>query len=157
MMDRSRLRIDGTKRCRDCQQDVKVDQFPLNSRSSDGLDIRCRNCNTLRMRSKRAGVKSAIIASLRRLYGDECLFPGCHITGDLQIDHIIPLSKGGWDGMDNYQHLCQNHNFAKHTESTDYRPKDMSHKLSQEEVDLADKWGRVASRSLKKGRNGTSK
>jgi len=45
--------------------------------------------------------------------GYRCQHPGCDITEDLVIDHIIPLSKGGTDALDNLQWLCRPHNRVK--------------------------------------------
>ncbi len=36
---------------------------------------------------------------------------GCH--GPLHLDHIIPLSLGGWKGVDNERLLCERHNISK--------------------------------------------
>ena len=60
---------------------------------------------------------------LRRLVpwarGDESWLPprmdcqNCHSTQRLQIDHIVPSSKGGEDKMSNYQLLCAHCNISK--------------------------------------------
>mgnify|MGYP001596298442 FL=1 len=42
-----------------------------------------------------------------------CSSPLCGEMRSLAIDHIIPLSKGGGDDLDNFQFLCQKHNSAK--------------------------------------------
>lgn len=43
-------------------------------------------------------------------------------NGMITEDHIIPISEGGSDDIDNIQPLCQHHNFSKHTKTIDYRP-----------------------------------
>lgn len=45
--------------------------------------------------------------------GYRCRSPGCGIREDLVIDHIVPLSTGGTDALDNLQWLCRPHNHLK--------------------------------------------
>ncbi len=37
----------------------------------------------------------------------------CYSTKDFQIDHFLPLSRGGHNGPDNLQLLCKTHNTRK--------------------------------------------
>ena len=54
-------------------------------------------------------------------YGHQCL--ACHaIDKKLVADHVIPLSRGGTNTIDNIQPLCELCNMKKHTMRTDYRP-----------------------------------
>jgi len=42
-----------------------------------------------------------------------CAHPSCNETADLTIDHIVPLSKGGTDDLENLQFMCMSHNSSK--------------------------------------------
>lgn len=50
---------------------------------------------------------------LRRLLSSPCAVPGCK-RSDIQIDHVVPISRGGSHGIGNLQPLCGSHNAAKH-------------------------------------------
>lgn len=55
-------------------------------------------------------------------YGNQCL--KCHTPGDantLTEDHVVPISKGGSDYIDNIQPLCKSCNSSKHDNTEDYR------------------------------------
>lgn len=52
-------------------------------------------------------------------YGNICLC--CKEKKPLTIDHVIPLSKGGKNSIDNIQPLCLECNMYKHTKTIDYR------------------------------------
>lgn len=53
-------------------------------------------------------------------YGDRCL--SCGHTGKLTPDHVVPLSRGGSNTIDNIQPLCLRCNLRKHARTIDYRP-----------------------------------
>ena len=52
-------------------------------------------------------------------YNHICLC--CKEKKPLTIDHVIPLSKGGSNSIDNIQPLCKSCNSSKRVSSTDYR------------------------------------
>lgn len=54
------------------------------------------------------------------LYDNKCLCCGRN-DKKLTIDHIIPLSKGGKNVIDNVQPLCMDCNRKKHVKTIDYR------------------------------------
>ena len=58
---------------------------------------------------------------LKNKYGNRCLCCG-RMDVDLTLDHIIPLSKGGENIIDNAQPLCRGCNGGKRDKTIDYRP-----------------------------------
>lgn len=57
---------------------------------------------------------------LLEFYKHRCLFPGCENT-NLTPDHVVPLSKGGTNTIENIQPLCRHHNATKYIDIIDYR------------------------------------
>jgi 5-methylcytosine-specific restriction endonuclease McrA len=57
--------------------------------------------------------------TLCALYDHRCLC--CGKQGDLTVDHVIPLSKGGSNSIENIQPLCHSCNSSKRIKTTDYR------------------------------------
>jgi len=53
--------------------------------------------------------------------GYKCLSCGNDWKYKLTIDHVIPLTLGGKNNLDNYQTLCTKCNVKKGTKETDYR------------------------------------
>ena len=51
--------------------------------------------------------------------GGRCL--ACSASGDLTVDHVVPLSLGGPNTIDNIQPLCTECNGIKGCETRDYR------------------------------------
>ena len=58
--------------------------------------------------------------------GGRCL--ACGEIHPLTADHIVPLSKGGRDAIDNIQPLCRTCNSSKGTKATDYRHAIIDHR-----------------------------
>jgi 5-methylcytosine-specific restriction endonuclease McrA len=54
--------------------------------------------------------------------GGACLACGKAEPGDLNVDHVIPLGRGGSNTIENVQPLCSECNGIKGCETTDYRP-----------------------------------
>lgn len=57
--------------------------------------------------------------ALCEFYGHKCL--GCGERKPLTADHVVPLSKGGSNTIENIQPLCGSCNFKKHVQTVDYR------------------------------------
>jgi 5-methylcytosine-specific restriction endonuclease McrA len=68
----------------------------------------------LRRRARRNGLPVFEISKkdMRRLLGSPCAVEGCMNT-DIQIDHVIPIARGGGHGIGNLQSLCKSHNSSK--------------------------------------------
>jgi len=54
-------------------------------------------------------------------FGDKCL---CCGAAGITIDHVIPISKGGSNTIENLQPLCGTCNYRKHDRAIDYRDPD---------------------------------
>lgn len=67
-----------------------------------------------RRRARLAGgdIRTISIKDVRRLLASPCVVPGCS-ESDIQIDHIIPISRGGRHAIGNLQPLCGKHNAGK--------------------------------------------
>ncbi len=59
--------------------------------------------------------------NLVEFYGHHCLRCG-NVFDRLSVDHVIPLSKGGSNLIENLQPLCKPCNRIKHVSVIDYRP-----------------------------------
>jgi 5-methylcytosine-specific restriction endonuclease McrA len=57
---------------------------------------------------------------LLELYGQRCL--RCGAPEPLSVDHIVPLSLGGSNAIENVQPLCEMCNNIKGARVRDYRP-----------------------------------
>lgn len=77
-------------------------------------------------RAKKKGDNGKITAkewmTMKRLYGFMCLCCGRKEPEiKLELDHVIPLSLGGPNTIDNAQPLCKSCNSSKQAKSIDYR------------------------------------
>lgn len=61
---------------------------------------------------------------LCEMYGNVCLC--CKQPKKLEADHVIPISKGGSNTIDNIQPLCRTCNAKKNNKFIDYRPTALS-------------------------------
>ena len=58
--------------------------------------------------------------ALLEKYEYRCL--ACGSKDHIVVDHVIPLSRGGMNTIDNLQPLCFTCNAKKHAKTIDYRP-----------------------------------
>lgn len=83
-----------------------------------------------RYRARKVGATVEVVPNdIKQLmfncYGEMCMYPNCDkdiIEYPLQLDHIVPISRGGPHAVDNLQILCKWHNSSKGNRNTiDYR------------------------------------
>jgi len=120
-----KVRID--KKCHSCGAVKKLYDFPE-------AGNHCRACG--RLRDSRKATTSREIRNFRMKYagggfteiqwrhlkaacGNRCLC--CGKRSSLTKDHIVPISRGGTDGIDNIQPLCRSCNSRKFDKTIDYR------------------------------------
>lgn len=79
-----------------------------------------RRVSETRVRRKpRPRVSAAKRAAVYTRDGHACLRCGSH--RNLTIDHVVPLSRGGTNQIDNLQTLCGGCNGMKKSKTADYR------------------------------------
>ena len=62
-----------------------------------------------------AGVFEVTVSDLNRLMRQSCAARHLsHCDGEKQVDHIVPIAKGGRHSIGNLQILCARHNAQKH-------------------------------------------
>lgn len=114
---RDRWRNDPEYRKRKNKQSLELLKTNPQHRARHNLNTQRRN--NLR-RSKHGGwFTTQEWLSLCERYGNVCL--ACGKPGPLTQDHVIPLSKGGSNSIDNIQPLCDRCNKKKGTQIIDYR------------------------------------
>ena len=74
--------------------------------------LRRMNQRVRKARAARLPVFTVTAKDMRRLLSSPCAVTGCDRT-DIQIDHIIPIARGGSHGAGNLQPLCAFHNRSK--------------------------------------------
>jgi len=65
---------------------------------------------------KGAQIYSITLKDLIKTLTSPCVIAGCENT-DIEMDHIVPLSRGGSHGIGNLQPLCSHHNRTKHNKT----------------------------------------
>ena len=136
--------IDGDKKkCKRCSEWKPLDAFMVNRRSYMGRGPLCRECNNIvsgewhhnnkdrhtaiehnrNARKNNNGGKytAAEWNELLERYDNTCLRCGRNDV-PMTVDHVIPVSKGGTNSIDNIQPLCKSCNSSKNAKAVDFRP-----------------------------------
>jgi 5-methylcytosine-specific restriction endonuclease McrA len=78
------------------------------------------NRRRARLRGAGGTYTAAEWQALCEKYGNRCLACGC--DGPLTVDHVVPITRGESNSIDNLQPLCRPCNQRKGTQIIDYRP-----------------------------------
>ena len=120
-----------TRRCVECDKVKPVDDFKNNGIFLSTVCCKCRDTKYLVKKRRYDIRKNRMIVNGGKItkgewksvldkYGNVCLYPGCKET-KLEMDHVIPVSLGGKNSIENVQPLCTKHNRKKHAKIIDYR------------------------------------
>lgn len=138
-----------SKVCGRCKNLLPISDFSTNRCMRDGFQFSCKPCRRIespynrkryqkhykdhsdeyKLRAKqRIALKQGLIAhysliewtELKERFYDRCVL--CLIKCEPHVDHIIPLSRGGMDTIDNIQPMCKHCNSSKWITAIDYRP-----------------------------------
>lgn len=129
-----------TKTCYRCGEEKSIDDFRMNRTKKDNRCSECKFCqveyrrqlrhrdlerDAAHSRNRRERIKSAegempSIEEVTAFYGNYCLCCGAFGVA-LQRDHVIPLTLGGSNDMENMQPLCGPCNAAKGNRAIDFR------------------------------------
>ena len=71
------------------------------------------------MNGDKVHISIALLQQVLARDNNRCL--ACGATDNLEIDHIVPVCKGGRSVLDNLQILCCPCNRSKFTQTIDYR------------------------------------
>lgn len=109
----------STKWCQDNRERRRLYSSAWNRNHPDTVQVGVRN-----RRARLANIEGKITKNewiaLKNKYNNTCL--KCKRTDvKLTLDHVIPVSKGGSNTIENAQPLCLSCNSSKHDKTIDYR------------------------------------
>lgn len=93
------------------KEKIKAEFVWIEAKRQQSAEKIAKKAYSQRRRSQFANNYDQLMLSLIHRDGYKCAV--CGAIEDLSIDHIIPLSKGGSDEIDNLRILCRTHNSAK--------------------------------------------
>lgn len=105
--------------CCDCHRQLAPTEFlrPYDEEGRFYLSIRCKDCWVEREKQQVEKDRQRKVAfrksDLLKLAGAHCKI--CGSVEDLEVDHIVPVSKGGRTLLENLQILCRPCHDGKHS------------------------------------------
>lgn len=103
--------------CSNCYEDLIPHIYQMAGRGDGGvIHLHFKFCLTSshnRKHRKTLSNYKKILQQLLHKYKFQCVECGCMDESRLTVDHIVPVSKGGSDDMENLQILCKSCNSRK--------------------------------------------
>lgn len=93
------------------KEKIKAEFGWIEARRQQSAEKIAKRTHSRRRRSQFAKNYDQFMLALIHRDGYKCAV--CGVIEDLSIDHIVPLSKGGSDDIDNLRILCRTHNSSK--------------------------------------------
>ena len=90
-----------------------------NSESGRAKYSELRTKRRARIRNAEGVTTANDFTVIKSVLGDNCLC--CGSSENIEMDHVVPISRGGCNWPSNFQPLCVHCNRSKATKSTDYR------------------------------------
>ena len=127
----------NTMKCRDCDQILPIDKFSRAGKKNGFRRPECRKCQHLRSKKinpnygwtegtisnrethkLRKERRDLLVKKKLPSQSNECVYCKTKLTlNNSNLDHIIPLARGGKEDESNYQILCERCNKEKHSKT----------------------------------------
>ena len=122
----NKVRLENIEKARAYQRefywknrDAKIQQHKDWMKKSDGKNREYKSNRRAKILQVGGKYTAREFKELCEKYHSVCL--SCKLPLPLVADHVIPLSKGGANSIDNIQPLCRHCNASKYTKHIDYR------------------------------------
>lgn len=99
--------------------DVSLANHAIRTKYQNHIDRKEFERQEPRRKANSYTVKKSVRKAVFEKHGEICL--SCGAVDDITLDHVVPVSKGGKNTLDNLQPLCRRCNTIKHDKIQDFR------------------------------------